>query len=199
MKDPGSSDPNCTPCSAGYYCDEYGMTDKTLIVRNKLCDAGYYCLGGSLVPNPTDGVKGGKCTPGNYCPRGSTNQVPCAAGTYETRAGSPLCQDCPKGFYCTLGSSNPIECVNGYCPKKSAAPSLCPDGTYGSADLLRLSSEQDCPFCPEGKYCNGGAIQGDCEAGYFCDVGASLAKDPAKICPAGHYCLLGTVMPTRCK
>ena len=49
------------------------MTDRTIAVKGKVCSAGYYCLGSATIPTPTDGVTGGKCTPGNYCPEGSTD------------------------------------------------------------------------------------------------------------------------------
>lgn len=61
-----------------------------------------------------------------------------------------------------------------------------------------MASSEECFFCPNTKYCNGGLIQGTCSAGYFCDFGAKLAEDPSKICPVGHYCIQATKLPTRC-
>ena len=109
--------------------------------------------------------------------------TPCAAGTYETREGSDACQDCPAGYYCpTTGTEAPTECETGYCPERSIKPSLCPDGRFSNSTLVRMVSEEDCPFCPEGKYCKNGIEAGLCDAGYFCDFGAVSAQDPSKIC-----------------
>jgi len=114
---------------------------------------------------------------------------------------------CPAGYYCPqsvtdagadIGAVTAIECLNGYCPAGSAAPTLCPDGFYGSADLKRLESADDCPYCPNGKYCQNGVIVADCDAGYFCDFGATAYRDEDKICPTGHYCPGGTLLPVRC-
>jgi hypothetical protein len=39
----------CDPCKEGYYCDQVGLDDLTVLEE---CDAGYYCLEGSHIPNP---------------------------------------------------------------------------------------------------------------------------------------------------
>jgi hypothetical protein len=48
-------------------------------------------------------------------------------------------------------------------------------------------------------------IQGDCEAGYYCDGGANTsAPSPSAaypdngVCPTGHYCPNGTKMWVQC-
>ena len=38
---------NCKPCSAGMYCEGYGLSEPT-----GLCYAGYYCLGGAASATP---------------------------------------------------------------------------------------------------------------------------------------------------
>lgn len=183
----------CKLCLGGYYCDEVGLTTAIILNRNKICDAGYYCTEGATVPHPEDGTTGNICDVGNYCPSNSSSETQCAAGTYETRTGMDECQDCPEGFYCPgLGNTSPVICTTGYCPEKSSAVSLCPDGRFGNSTLLQMVSQDDCVFCPEGKYCSSGVIKGSCAAGYFCDFGATLAQDPAKACPRGHYCPAGT-------
>ena len=75
---------------------------------------------------------------------------------------------------------------------------MCLDGTYGEEGLKKLEKSADCPFCPNGMYCNTGKIVGTCDAGYWCDFGASLYQDESKICEAGHYCPAGTDLPVRC-
>jgi len=138
------------------------------------------------------------CTAGNYCPEGSSAELECLGGTYETRSGSAECQTCPEGFYCPTGSSDPLECINGYCPEGVDAPLPCEDGYYSDNTMKRLSSPDDCPYCPTSYYCHSGLKQGLCDAGYSCDFGAISARDPNKICPIGHYCTTGNELPTRC-
>lgn len=53
----------CLDCPAGYYCDELG-----LVTAYKRCSAGFFCIGGSTLPKPIDGVKGRACAKGHYCP-----------------------------------------------------------------------------------------------------------------------------------
>lgn len=55
----------------------FGIAGETLP-----CAAGYVCLGGSDVATPTDGVMGYPCPVGNYCPEGSTMEIPCNKGSY---------------------------------------------------------------------------------------------------------------------
>lgn len=184
------------------------MTWANIVARAKTCDPGYYCLVGATTPHPADatGVIGNICEVGNYCP-GASAMTPCAAGYFESRTGSDACQDCPAGFYCCgslgtgtncLGETEPKQCRGGYCKVRSSAPALCPDGFYGDDAIFEMSSESDCIHCPEGKFCTAGFITGDCDAGYFCDFGATASNDAAKACPLGHFCPAGTPLPIRC-
>jgi hypothetical protein len=97
-----------------------------------------------------------------------------------------------------MGNITPKECQNGYCPAGSWEPTLCEDGTYGSESLKKMQKQDDCPYCPNGKYCQNGEIVGTCDAGYFCDFGAAAWRDESKICESGHYCPAGTLLPVRC-
>jgi hypothetical protein len=76
----------CLDCPAGKYCDELAIDSEVLKLKD--CKAGYICFGGSQIPSPIDGIKGNKCSPGNYCPKGTTSMMPCPGGTYEPRDGS---------------------------------------------------------------------------------------------------------------
>jgi hypothetical protein len=209
MDEEANSDPTCTPCPGGYYCDEKALTTAELILRGKYCDPGYYCTAGAETPYPTDGVKGDICPAGHYCEGGNIEAAACDPGTYESRLGSYECQDCPEGFYCEQATEEPIICVNGFCPEKSAAPSLCLDGTYANETTTQLVSSDDCHVCPNGVFCKDGYVGGVigtaidsqaalCDPGYFCDYGATSARDYEKICPIGHYCPRGTPLPIRC-
>ncbi|OAF67357.1 hypothetical protein A3Q56_04909, partial [Intoshia linei] len=60
---------DCKACDSGKYCDVLGSTTAT-----KKCYAGYFCLSGSNIPNPTDTVMGGICGLGKYCPIGSSSE-----------------------------------------------------------------------------------------------------------------------------
>ena len=169
-----------------------GIDSATLV--NKDCTQGFICLGGSTTPTPTDGTLGKVCDPGNYCLEGTTAMVQCPGGSYEPRQGtfSASCQTCPKGYFCAAGSVFPTDCPNNYyCPVGSTAATFCPAGTYND-DQTNLESADQCKECPTGFYCTDGVIQGRCDAGYFCDYGATAADDSNKACPAGFYCPVHT-------
>ena len=53
----------------GYYCGQDGLS-----YPSGLCEAGYYCSGGSSVAMPS-GVGGDQCSPGYYCPEGSIQPI----------------------------------------------------------------------------------------------------------------------------
>jgi hypothetical protein len=162
-------------------------------------------------------LSGDLCPKGHYCPRGTETPLLCAAGTYEPRVGSEECQVCPAGYYCTgadpyasitltingeviddTSAITPLECSFGYCPEGSSAPTLCPDGFYSTEETPKMAAEDECLYCPHSYYCSDGYKQGLCDAGYFCDYGASLRNDPSKLCAIGHYCPAGTDYPIRC-
>ena len=108
----------------------------------------------------------GKCSPGQYCPRGSTNATarPCAAGTFARSVGTALqseCTICPTGHYCTVAAMFPVPCPMGrfaegegmstaecagpcpegtFCPPGTSSPNKCPAGRFapskGSSECL---------------------------------------------------------------
>ena len=84
---------------------------------------GYYCTSG--VDRPDPGVNnetlnytsacppqslhtgiGGLCPVGHYCPSGTSNPLPCPAGTYADREGMDACTICLQGYYCLANSSH---------------------------------------------------------------------------------------------
>ncbi|KAJ8397174.1 hypothetical protein AAFF_G00440080 [Aldrovandia affinis] len=68
----------CAPCPPGKYCGSAGLAAPT-----GHCSAGYLCIHGAVVPQPAGDARGGRCSPGAYCPQGSTRTLPCPAGTFN--------------------------------------------------------------------------------------------------------------------
>ncbi|KAH3750576.1 hypothetical protein DPMN_185103 [Dreissena polymorpha] len=59
----------CTPCTAGEFCEQAGMT-----TTNGTCYAGYYCPNGSSSPREVD------CPKGFFCGNGTATPSPCPKG-----------------------------------------------------------------------------------------------------------------------
>ena len=78
------------------------------------CNAGHYCLEGTIDQSPIGQTYGDYCTAGHYCPTGTGDPVPCPRGTFlpDTGRSAELdCIDCSPGKYCeTEGLTN----VTGY-------------------------------------------------------------------------------------
>lgn len=51
-----------------------------LSAESGLCDAGFYCSGGSSVPNPQNKEMGGVCPLGHFCGAGTSSPSPCPPG-----------------------------------------------------------------------------------------------------------------------
>lgn len=81
------------------------------------CSAGYICLTGSDVPNPTDGVIGYACPAGFYCLEGNVQETPCSRGHYQPQTGQDACLECEPGTSCPdLGMNQTLPCPAGfYC------------------------------------------------------------------------------------
>ncbi|PIK35709.1 hypothetical protein BSL78_27465 [Apostichopus japonicus] len=197
---------SCTPCLAGYYCENYGLDS----VQGE-CSDRYYCPEGSS--SRTEVI----CTTGNYCPLGSdvptacpegtfnpylglndTSQcTPCTPGSYcETQGLSAPTDICDEGYYCPEGqnSSRPEDypCpVAHYCPLNSSEPLPCQNGTYMNhthaavCDICRLDDS-----CPEGYYCpDGTGIDWQsCPRGTFNNETGLQEESQCKDCLGGYYC-----------
>ena len=87
----GANVTDCLPCTAGYYCDAYGLDGPS-----GQCDAGHFCPGGQDSRRPTDLA----CSPGHFCLAGSHNQTGCPSGTYQPHWAQSHCDPCPTSFYC---------------------------------------------------------------------------------------------------
>ena len=194
----------CTPCPRGKYCVG-GQAAPTAD-----CGTGYYCPLNSYDPhqvpcsagtyNPSFGKSVQSdclpCTPGNYCPVGSSTMYNCPPGSYTpfngttgagptTDVSARLCIQCPAGFYCAAGSTAPVECSAG---------------SYSAAGA------SGCLSCEAGRYCPQKATTADqkerlflCPAGLLCTAGMStIPSAEYNACPTGSYCPLGTTAAVAC-
>ena len=207
-------------CDPGTYADEEGLGEC------KICRAGFVCAGeGTVDPSP--------CPSGSYCKNGTKDRLGerCPLGTYneyQNRSQLSDCLLCPSGKYCDEeGLSSPngnchagFLCING---SKSAEPNeghnkpcpaghYCVNGTLSAhpcpAGTLRKDpgggSEDDCPPCDAGKFCEGEGLvtaSGPCFQGFYCpsDAKISSAKPSDHRCPPGYYCGNGSAEPTGCE
>ena len=213
----------CIECDAGMYCESAGLTAPT-----GPCDAGFYCTIGNSVSNPhnlsecnnqegsgaisdTEDLVlvqvGGICSPGSYCPRNSSQPLPCLPGTFANSPQQSSCELCPKGYYCEQGTSDytMFPCPIGhYCVEGSATPEPCPIGTFLDREAgVNISS---CQPCLPGYYCDvsglGGLVENNhCPTGWYCTIGAnSTTPSPPSgdICPIAHYCPRRSSSPVNC-
>ncbi|XP_070551430.1 uncharacterized protein [Ptychodera flava] len=223
-----ASKAECTNCTAGYYCDEEGMT-----APKDQCHAGHYCTRRAETPTPTDGATGDICPIGHFCEVGSVAGVDCPTGRYGNTTGlaaetdCPLCDpghycpttgltepfdECIGGHYCQLGAvtANPVNesygylCpVGHYCPAGTPTPVPCDRGYY--QPLEQQNDVGDCIACDGGYYCllpGQANVTAQCDAGFYCSEGAYEATPTdgvtGDVCPIGHYCPTGTEIPVRC-
>lgn len=132
-----------------------------------------------------------------YCPLGSADPVPVSSGYYtigsDRNATRSAQQQCEPGYYCVDGLRH-----------------ACPPGSFG--DTSGLSS----PVGPIFDHINAFFCSGLCDAGYFCPFNStSRTEEPCPagrygsvqgltdgnctaICPLGHYCPAGSVLPVKC-
>ncbi|KAH3741464.1 hypothetical protein DPMN_048189, partial [Dreissena polymorpha] len=193
----GSSKP--IACDKGMYCETPGLP---LPTGN--CSAGYYCNNASATPTQHP------CPVGHYCLVG-LQPIRCPAGTFSNQQyneelldcnnctagyycnGTGLTAEsglCAPGYYCPGGQSSitplGLECWPGhYCEEGVTIPVFCPNGTYQPN-----SGQSVCEICDPGFYCNlasGG--QTTCNG---------LAITTPANCTMGHYCPLGSSLPTPC-
>ena len=197
---------DCTNCAPGSYCSSAGGVKPTA-----LCWPGYFCPEGTDTPSLV-------CTKGFHCPSGSSRPISCKEGFYTGSAQQQSCALCPSGSYCLpindsyalVGGEGTYECPKGhYCPNGTGSYwPKCPKGTYNP--VVSLAMEGECLKCPGGKYCDEyGLTQpaGDCDPGYFCELGNDR-PNPSQVncnisaigdlCWAGHMCPKGTEKPVEC-
>ncbi|CAH1789583.1 unnamed protein product [Owenia fusiformis] len=192
---------DCDPCKPGRYCTPLSSQNGISLP----CSAGFICLIGSNVPNPTDTVKGYICPVGHKCLEGAVVETPCDKGTYQPQTGQGACLSCPAGTTCPdQGMNETVICPPGfYCPNGTYTNGMpCPLGTFNQH--TGLSVQEDCQLCPSGQFCDETGLvapAGNCSAGYLCIEGA-VHPGPNDgvngLCPIGHYCEEGTLNATAC-
>ena len=186
-----------TPCSAGWYSNETGLSEC------KTCPAGFYCDPSVSTVVPL------ACPQGYYCPAGTAlnwqacpvgtfggrtnlNSVSecevCNAGSYCSRAGLTHPNGvCAAGYFCPVGSQNGFGltslaekhvCPTGsFCPVASPYPSPCPPGTYNPSRGKHNVTE--CLDCSPGSFCglyNLTMPSGACDAGFYCTKGSNTSS-----------------------
>lgn len=115
----------CTPCDTGYYCPRMGQVVVDTV--NHECDAGYWCIGGSARPEPTDNTTGSICPIGRYCEQNTLTPTSCTPASYGPFIGAKAatdCSECLEGYYCPGDNAAEaiVECeARYYCPRGSAA------------------------------------------------------------------------------
>ena len=213
MNHTGASE--CYECPAGYYCDAtYSKTSY------RECPQGYYCPAGT-------GVDWIPCPAGKYGSRPNLQNADqcrsCPAGMHCDSEGlTEPSGNCSAGFYCpggaknawgqTLYTGNHTCPVGSYCPEGSTLPTACPPGKYNPNEGMH--SLRNCLDCTSGYYCdrfNMSLPAGQCQAGYYCLLGASSARPTVAyiddvsgntvgggVCPLGSYCPLETSIPRSC-
>ncbi|RLN86843.1 hypothetical protein BBJ28_00010856, partial [Nothophytophthora sp. Chile5] len=211
-------------CAPGHYCVGSAQTAEPLDgVTGGLCDGGHMCVSGAWLSDPIDNVTGRGCDPGFYCPVGSSSQIRCPKGTYNSVERQSNCVTCPAGGYCDTNATAPAPCpVRYYCPEGIENPVLCLNGTYGHE--VGLTNATQCAPCSAGKYCVGGTLTASCAAGYYCklsndhpnpaaltnattplnatmlvtELATSWETELGGPCPIGHYCPEGVLDPIPC-
>ncbi|XP_071505048.1 uncharacterized protein [Diadema antillarum] len=209
----------CSPCLGGYYCPTPGM-----VYPQELCDVGFFCKQYANISAPSQGDDANECTPGHYCPEGTTDPVPCPKGSFSDQYGlqaegdCQLCTPghhcsqtgltntsglCMEGFYCVLGSwdATNVSCpVGHYCQEGSATPEPCPAGMY--SNTLERWNVSQCVDCDEGWYCNDtglSAPSAQCDPGFYCPPGQSVPNPDDYPCSIGLHCPTGSPLPVPCE
>ena len=170
-------------CDAGYYCTS-GSTSKTppntSEVKFNICKVGNYCPQGAAYQVP--------CDPGKACPTdrmGDSDMLTCTPGYYCPEGSTSVTQtECPAGHYCPAGVGVPYP---------------CPRGTFSAATRLNAEGQcNTCSvgsYCEKAALT---APTGSCAAGYYCKTAHYVARPETEECPKGYECAVGSVDKTQC-
>ncbi|KAG1697655.1 hypothetical protein DVH05_016094 [Phytophthora capsici] len=107
------------------------------------------------------------------------------------------CFPCPEGFYCPKSSASPVPCANGtYSVNSGTTPCekcpagfACSDPTLGPVKCpsgsYSLADSLTCTICPNGKFCpSTDQAPQTCNSGYYSTQGSTLCTT----CPRGFQC-----------
>ncbi|CAM9498693.1 unnamed protein product [Scytosiphon promiscuus] len=142
------------------------------------------------------------CPAGQYLDETAEACAECEAGTYKTSVGNDanLCVPCAKGTYSSRagGTSSdvciPCEAGTYSASSGAAAPSVClpcPRGTYSSKSGLFTADL--CSSCPAGYYSEDEAGATDADVCVPCAQGTSSSEiDSCEPCPDGLSSLRGS-------
>ena len=156
-------------CDAGSYLPAKGMTCS-------LCEAGYYCPGGSFQFSCYNNQERGQCTGNRYSVAGSSSCQVCEVAGYAVTKNADGfntgCARCPAG---TIPKSDHSECEE------------CPAGSYSRA------GDTSCLICDRDGYAitqNDNGLNTSCDS---CSDGwvANSDHSACEECPAGYMCTSG--------
>ena len=194
----------CTTCGT-CYSSQYvsSVCTASANITCATCPLGSYCAS----PLSTTVTA---CSPGQFCPAGSTAPQQCVAGFYCPNASAQIA--CPAGSFCLAGSSAPSTCAvcaagtyrSAVCT--ATANTVCPSCTGGStfslttntasctscntcsgqfvSNACTVSSDAVCSACPAGSFCPNSSAVVPCDLGNYCPSG-STSQSP---CAAGSVC-----------
>ena len=146
----------------------------------------------------------GACDAGFYCPLGTSQPLPCAAGRYS-RGGAKTAEECPRCSPGSVANSTGMnactQCAAGtfqdkkgeltcepctagsYCEKGAAAALPCPGGSHSSSTSLTLAEE--CTPTEMGHYApTGSTSQTVCNRGMYAN---KTGMPTCALCEPGKY------------
>ena len=142
-----SSDFVCQLCPAGTAGERANRS------ACDICEAGYVCLAGCTSTTPTDVTtqNGYACPAGFYCPEGSSEEIPCPAGKYNSLEGGVHpddCVPCPVDYFAeNEGSAHCRIC--GGTSKSEGNSTTC---TCLGSNRAYQTKTQSCTCIPHYEY-----------------------------------------------
>lgn len=160
----------------------------------------YYCAGGAVTPTPSDGITGGPCPEGFYCPEGTVQPVPCKPGTFSAVTRATHCDPCLPGWFCLSGSLYlcPAGLLFFNAPKITLTFVFHLYTNYNGAKSLKKNYRSHYPtslqnfvnlsrpgfYCPEGT----GFDQRSCPEGTYGPDPGYWSDSQCRQCDGGQYC-----------